>query len=77
MEFTMTIWNFGWQLTGTGEQGGTGDDNMLGHDIYSELLFLAWSMKKMETEVKNLIKDWQSVCGEFILAGAFFMSMDL
>lgn len=32
-------------------------DLMLGHDIYSELLFLARSTKKMETEVKNLIED--------------------
>ena len=38
---------------GVGEK----NDNMLGHDIYSELLFLARSTKKMETEVKNLIED--------------------
>ena len=36
---------------------GENNDNMLGHDIYSELLFLARSTKKMETDVKNLIED--------------------
>ena len=36
---------------------GEKNDNMLGHDIYSELLFLARSTKKMENDVKNLIED--------------------
>ncbi len=44
-------------LTTVAYSVGEKNDNMLGHDIYSELLFLARSTKKMETEVKNLIED--------------------
>ena len=44
-------------LTTVAYSVGEKNDNMLGHDIYSELLFLARSTKKMETEVKNVIDD--------------------
>ena len=44
-------------LTTVAYSVGEKNDNMLGHDIYSELLFLARSTKKMEKEVKNLIED--------------------
>ena len=42
-------------LTTVAYSVGEKNDNMLGHDIYSELLFLARSTKKMETDVKYLI----------------------
>ena len=45
-------------LTTVAYSVGEKNDNMLGHDIYSELLFLARSTKKMENDVKNLIEDW-------------------
>lgn len=35
---------------------GEKNDNKLGHDIYSELIFLARSTKKMEADVRELME---------------------